>query len=76
MLLRLKEYFVLKKLNHDVEPIDYDNIPGCTYCSPEVASVGLTEEKAIQKGYKVKVGKFPFTASGKAQASGSSRWIC
>ena len=61
---------VEKIANHDVEPIDYDNIPGCTYCYPEVASVGLTEEKAIQKGYKVKVGKFPFTASGKAQASG------
>ena len=61
---------VEKIAKHDVEPIDYDNIPGCTYCSPEVASVGLTEEKAIEKGYKVKVGKFPFTASGKAQASG------
>ena len=61
---------VEKIAKHDVEPIDYDNIPGCTYCSPEVASVGLTEEKAIEKGYQVKVGKFPFTASGKAQASG------
>ena len=61
---------VEKIAKHDVEPIDYDNIPGCTYCSPEVASVGLTEEKAIEKGYQVKVGRFPFTASGKAQASG------
>ena len=63
---------VEKIANHDVEPIDYKNIPGCTYCSPEVASVGLTEEKAIEKGYSIKVGKFPFTASGKAQASGHS----
>ena len=61
---------VEKIAKHEVEPIDYDNIPGCTYCFPEVASVGLTEEKAIEKGYQVKVGKFPFTASGKAQASG------
>jgi len=63
---------VEKIANHDVEPIDYENIPGCTYCAPEVASVGLTEEKAIEKGYSIKVGKFPFTASGKAQASGHS----
>jgi dihydrolipoamide dehydrogenase len=53
-----------------VEPIDYNNIPGCTYCFPEVASVGYTEEQAKEKGYDVKVGKFPFTASGKAQAGG------
>ena len=53
-------------------PIDYNNIPGCTYCKPEVASVGYTEEKAISEGYDVKVGKFPFSASGKAQASGQS----
>jgi len=53
-----------------VEPIDYGNIPGCTYCAPEVASVGLTEQKAIEEGYEIKVGKFPFSASGKAQASG------
>jgi dihydrolipoamide dehydrogenase len=51
-------------------PIDYNNIPGCTYSKPEIASVGLTEKKAQEKGYKVKVGKFPFSASGKAQASG------
>lgn len=53
------------------EPIDYNNIPSCTYCSPEVASVGYTEEQAKEKGYQVKVGKFPFTASGKASAAGS-----
>ncbi len=63
---------VEKITNHDVEPINYDNIPGCTYCSPEVASVGLTEERALEMGYDIKVGKFPFTASGKAQASGHS----
>ena len=53
-------------------PIDYNNIPGCTYCKPEIASVGYTEEEAISQGYDVKVGKFPFSASGKAQASGHS----
>ena len=63
---------VEKITNHDVEPINYDNIPGCTYCSPEVASVGLTEERALEMGYDIKVGKFPFSASGKAQASGHS----
>jgi dihydrolipoamide dehydrogenase len=52
------------------EPIDYGNIPGCTYCSPEISSVGLTEAKAKEAGYDVKVGKFPFTASGKASAAG------
>ena len=56
----------------EVSPLDYDNVPGCTYCSPEIASVGLTEEKAVEKGYEIKVGKFPFSASGKAQASGKS----
>ncbi|MDC6352022.1 dihydrolipoyl dehydrogenase [Zeaxanthinibacter sp. PT1] len=55
-----------------VEPLDYGNIPGCTYCMPEVASVGLTEKQAKEKGYEIKVGKFPFSASGKAQASGNS----
>ncbi|NKI26363.1 dihydrolipoyl dehydrogenase [Arenibacter sp. 6A1] len=54
-----------------VEPLDYGNIPGCTYCSPEIASVGLTEKQAIEKGYEIKVGKFPFSASGKASASGA-----
>ena len=52
------------------EPIDYGNIPGCTYCSPEIASVGFTEANAKEAGYEVKVGKFPFTASGKASAAG------
>ena len=51
-------------------PIDYSNIPGCTYTNPEVASVGLTEQKARDAGYEIKVGKFPFSASGKASASG------
>ena len=55
-----------------VSPLDYNNIPGCTYSSPEIASVGFTEEKAIEMGYEIKVGKFPFSASGKAQASGKS----
>lgn len=54
-----------------VEPLDYGNIPGCTYTSPEVASVGLTEKAAREKGYDVLVGKFPFSASGKAKAAGS-----
>ncbi len=55
-----------------VEPLDYGNIPGCTYCFPEIASVGLTEAQAKAKGYDIKVGKFPFSASGKAQAAGNS----
>ena len=55
-----------------VNPLDYGNIPGCTYCKPEIASVGLTEEQAIENGFDIKVGKFPFTASGKAQTSGNS----
>lgn len=54
------------------EPIRYDNIPGCTYTTPEVASVGLTEAKALEAGYELKVGKFPFTASGKASAAGAN----
>ncbi|GAA4916530.1 dihydrolipoyl dehydrogenase [Mucilaginibacter defluvii] len=53
------------------EPINYNNIPGCTYCSPEVASVGYTEKAAKEAGYEVKVGKFPFSASGKASAAGA-----
>ena len=56
----------------DPEPIDYGNIPGCTYASPEIASVGLTEAQAKEKGYDLKVGKFPFSASGKAKAAGAS----
>jgi dihydrolipoamide dehydrogenase len=55
-----------------VEPMDYNNIPGCTYCQPEVASVGYTEKKAREAGYDIKVGKFPFSASGKAKAAGAS----
>lgn len=54
------------------EPIDYGNIPGCTYTTPEVASVGLTEAKALENGYEIKIGKFPFTASGKASAAGAN----
>ena len=53
------------------EPIDYKNIPGCTYCQPEVASVGMTEKQAKEAGYTLKIGKFPFSASGKASASGA-----
>ena len=63
---------VEKIAGHSVAPIDYNNIPGCTYCVPEIASVGWTEKQAIAKGYAIKVGKFPFSASGKAQASGHS----
>ena len=59
-----------KIAGHDVEKIDYNNIPGCTYCYPEISSVGLTQEQAKKEGYELKIGKFPFTASGKAAASG------
>jgi len=62
---------VEKIAGHHPEPINYDNIPSCTYCVPEVASVGLTEAEAKQKGYEIKVGKFPFSASGKASAAGA-----
>ncbi|MBX2984497.1 MAG: dihydrolipoyl dehydrogenase [Bacteroidia bacterium] len=62
---------VEKIAGHKPEPLDYGNIPGCTYCHPEVASVGLTEAQAKEKGYEIKVGKFPFSASGKANANGS-----
>ena len=62
---------VEKIAGHNLEPLDYGNIPGCTYCTPEVASVGLTEAQAKEKGYEIKVGKFPFSASGKAQAGGN-----
>ena len=54
-----------------VEAIDYGNVPGCTYATPEIASVGFTEKQAIEEGYDIKVGKFPFSASGKASASGA-----
>lgn len=55
-----------------VEPIDYGNVPGCTYATPEIASVGLTEKAAREKGYDLKIGKFPFVASGKAKAAGNA----
>ncbi|MAZ58647.1 MAG: dihydrolipoyl dehydrogenase [Flavobacteriales bacterium] len=61
---------VEKIAGHNPEPIDYNNIPGCTYCSPEIASVGFTEKAALAKGYELKIGKFPFSASGKASAAG------
>jgi dihydrolipoamide dehydrogenase len=62
---------VEKIAGKDVEPLDYKNIPACTYTNPEIASVGLTESAAKEAGYEIRVGKFPFTASGKASASGS-----
>lgn len=62
---------VEKIAGHNPEPLDYNNIPGCTYCTPEIASVGLTEKQAKEKGYELKIGKFPFTASGKASAAGA-----
>ena len=61
---------VEKIAGHHPEPLNYNNIPGCTYCSPEVASVGYTEKAAKEAGYEIKVGKFPFSASGKASAAG------
>jgi dihydrolipoamide dehydrogenase len=63
---------VEKIAGHHPQPLDYNNIPSCTYCSPEVASVGYTEAQAKAKGYTLKVGKFPFSASGKASASGAN----
>jgi len=57
---------------HHPEAIDYNNIPGCTYCTPEIASVGFTEKAAKDAGYEIKVGKFPFIASGKAVAAGAT----
>jgi dihydrolipoamide dehydrogenase len=62
---------VEKIAGHKTEALDYSNIPGCTYCTPEIASVGMTEKKAIEAGYEIKVGKFPFVASGKATAAGA-----
>jgi dihydrolipoamide dehydrogenase len=62
---------VEKIAGHHPQPLNYGNIPGCTYCSPEIASVGMTEEAAKAAGYEVKVGKFPFSASGKASAAGA-----
>ncbi|MDX1446101.1 dihydrolipoyl dehydrogenase [Lishizhenia sp.] len=62
---------VEKIAGHHPEALDYGNIPGCTYCSPEVASVGMTEQQAKDAGYELKIGKFPFSASGKASAAGA-----
>ncbi|HEY9196275.1 MAG TPA: dihydrolipoyl dehydrogenase [Mucilaginibacter sp.] len=62
---------VEKIAGQNPHPLDYNNIPGCTYCSPEVASVGYTEKAAREAGYEIKVGKFPFSASGKASAAGA-----
>ncbi len=59
-----------KKYPHQPEPLDYGNVPGCTYCSPEIASVGYTEKQAKDAGFEIKVGKFPLSASGKASAAG------
>lgn len=60
-----------KIAGHSPVPLDYGNVPGCTYTSPEIASVGMTEKQAVDAGFEIKVGKFPFTASGKASASGN-----
>ncbi len=62
---------VEKIAGHHPQPLNYGNIPGCTYCSPEISSVGMTEEAAKAAGYDIKVGKFPFSASGKASAAGA-----
>jgi dihydrolipoamide dehydrogenase len=61
-----------KKSHHLPDVMDYNNIPGCTYCTPEIASVGYTEKAAKEAGYEIKVGKFPFMASGKASAAGAT----
>jgi len=61
---------VEKIAGHHPEPLNYNNIPGCTYTGPEIASVGMTEKAAKEAGYELKVGKFPFSASGKASAAG------
>lgn len=60
------------KFDHQPEALDYNNVPGCTYCAPEIASVGYTEAQAKEAGYEIKVGKFPFSASGKASAAGAT----
>ena len=64
--------YMEKKHPHLPEGMDYNNIPGCTYCTPEIASIGYTEKAAKDAGYEIKVGKFPFMASGKASAAGST----
>ncbi|MEP7278987.1 MAG: FAD-dependent oxidoreductase, partial [Bacteroidota bacterium] len=61
-----------KKYTHQPEPLDYGNVPGCTYCTPEIASVGYTEKAAKEAGYEIKVGKFPLSVSGKANAAGAT----
>jgi len=68
-------YLVEKLAGQNPAPIDYDNIPGCTYCQPQVASVGMTEQKAIDAGHKVKVGRFPFQANGKSIAIGETEGL-
>lgn len=72
--INVAEYigYLEKKTPHQPEVMDYANIPGCTYCTPEIASVGYTEKGAKEAGYEVKVGKFPFVASGKATAAGAT----
>ena len=72
--INVAEYigYLEKKTPHQPEVMDYGNIPGCTYCTPEIASVGYTEKGAKDAGYEVKVGKFPFIASGKATAAGAT----
>ena len=64
--------YIAKKSAHQPEGIDYGNVPGCTYCQPEISSVGMTEAQAKEAGYELKVGKFPFIASGKATAAGAT----
>lgn len=64
--------YVEKKYAHQPESLDYGNVPGCTYCVPEIASVGFTEKAAKDAGYEIKVGKFPLSASGKASAAGAT----
>jgi dihydrolipoamide dehydrogenase len=64
--------YLEKKHHHLPDPIDYNNVPGCTYCTPEIASIGYTEKAAKEAGYELKVGKFPFMASGKASAAGAT----
>ncbi|MFZ5978079.1 MAG: dihydrolipoyl dehydrogenase [Bacteroidota bacterium] len=64
--------YLEKKIAHLPDVIDYNNVPGCTYCTPEIASVGYTEKAAKEAGYDIKVGKFPFIASGKASAAGAT----
>lgn len=64
--------YIEKKHHHLPDPVDYNNVPGCTYCTPEISSVGYTEKAAREAGYDIKVGKFPFIASGKAVAGGAT----